>query len=319
MKIAHFGPLTPPLGGISVFLYRLSKTDKDLIFFNSNKIVGTPYFKYWFVKQIFDKEKKRYIIHLHSIFVKLVFYILSTLSKHEYSIYIHGRTFINEYYQSNSFIKILVIKMLNRAKTIFIVNKNYLSFLNHLELTNGRIIVKNAFLPPPLEDENRILEHYNSELLEFIKEKDPLVIANAYALSFYKGKELYGLDMCIELISRLKDGFPKIGLIFALADNQKNRWYLEKMKRKIVSLNLEKSIYIMTGQKELWPLFKKADLMVRPTFIDSYGVSIAEALYFDCPAVASDVCERPEGTVIFENRNLTDFYEKCKNVLHKNS
>ena len=71
----------------------------------------------------------------------------------------------------------------------------------------------------------------------------------------------------------------------------------------------------MTGERELWPLFRKADLMVRPTCTDGYGISIAEALYFDCPAVASDVCVRPEGTLLFNNRDMDDFYEKASDIL----
>ncbi len=73
----------------------------------------------------------------------------------------------------------------------------------------------------------------------------------------------------------------------------------------------------MLDNTELWPLFENADLMVRPTCVDAYGVSIAEALYFDCPAIASDVCERPDGTVLFRNRDQSDFLEKCRYVLVK--
>ena len=73
--------------------------------------------------------------------------------------------------------------------------------------------------------------------------------------------------------------------------------------------------YFMTGQKEIWPLFKKTDLMIRPTYSDGYGISIAESLYFGCPAIASNVCLRPKGTILFKNRDLDDLATKAMLVL----
>lgn len=82
------------------------------------------------------------------------------------------------------------------------------------------------------------------------------------------------------------------------------------MKELISNLGIESNFYFLTGQKELWPLFKQSDLMIRPTYSDCYGISIAESLYFDSPAIASAVCDRPEGTVLFKNRDTDDLYKK---------
>ena len=61
--------------------------------------------------------------------------------------------------------------------------------------------------------------------------------------------------------------------------------------------------------------FKRTNLMLRPTYIDGYGVSIEEAIFFGSPAIASDVCERPKGTILFKNRNIDDLYSKIINIL----
>ena len=55
--------------------------------------------------------------------------------------------------------------------------------------------------------------------------------------------------------------------------------------------------------------------MVRPTCTDGFGVSIQEAITFGCPAVASDVCQRPTGTVVFKNRDMEDFERKVRSIL----
>ena len=207
--------------------------------------------------------------------------------------------------------------MLKRAKFIQVVNKDYKIFINSLGIINRNIFVKHAFLPPPLEEESKIITTYDEELINFIQTKKPLIVANAYALDFHNNEDLYGLDMCIELIKLLKKDFPSVGFLFALANEKINNYYFEKMKNKVKKLNLQENFYFIIGQKELWPLFKKVDLMIRPTCVDAYGISIAEALYFSCPAIASDVCIRPKGTILFKNRNLADLYEKCKQVLNE--
>jgi len=121
--------------------------------------------------------------------------------------------------------------------------------------------------------------------------------------------------MCIQLTEKLKKDFPDIGFIFVLADEQRNEKYINTMKELSSKLYIENNFYFLTGQKEMWPLFKESDLMVRPTYSDGYGISIAEALYFNSHAIASKVCDRPEGTILFENRNVEDLYEKSLLIL----
>ena len=71
----------------------------------------------------------------------------------------------------------------------------------------------------------------------------------------------------------------------------------------------------MTGQKELWPLFKKINLFIRPTFTDGDAVSIREALSFNCSVIASDVVQRPKSTVTFKNRDFNDLYRQASSML----
>lgn len=52
------------------------------------------------------------------------------------------------------------------------------------------------------------------------------------------------------------------------------------------------------------------DMFIRPTNTDGDALSIREALTLKKPAIASNVCKRPEGTVLFENRNIDDLYSK---------
>jgi len=316
MQDVHIGPLPPPPNGGSMYLYRLSKIDKKAIFLDSdsNEFKSNRKFLVWCLKQIFNFKRKNFIFHHPRLLPKFYLYFLSCVSFHNFSLVLHGNPLLNQYNKLSSIYRSILKKVLNRAKFIQVVNPTYKAFLNLIKVKNKNVFVKNAFLPPPLEEEDRIIRTYGKDLIEFLDNKNPIIVANAASLIFYQGVDLYGLDMTIELIKLLKPEFPNIGLLFALANDNINRAYLNEIIKKIEDYDLKSNYYLMTG-KELWPIFKKADLMVRPTNRDGYGSSVAEALFFNCPAVASDVCKRPKGTVLFKNRDLRDFFNKCQELL----
>lgn len=310
MKNIHIGPLPPPLGGVSVYLYRLSKIKKDDIFCDEGNLSKAS-----FLKMIFFRKNCNFIFHGMSIKKMIFMYFSNFLRRNKYSFVFHGEGFIKDYKKGTLVKKYIFKNILFNAVSLQVVNDHIKDCLiKILPDLNGRILVKHAFLEPPIQDEKQILSSYPVELFHYLKSHSPIIIANAYKLVFWDGNDLYGLDMCVKLIKKIKSSFPKVGLIFALADEGDGD-YLNQIKEKIALESLENNIYFLTGQKELWPLFKKADLMVRPTCTDGDAVSIREALYFACPVVASDVCKRPEGTVVYAARNQDDFYEEVRGIL----
>jgi glycosyltransferase involved in cell wall biosynthesis len=119
--------------------------------------------------------------------------------------------------------------------------------------------------------------------------------------------------MCIDLCANLKQYYPEIGLVFCLPDIGDYE-YFNKMKQNIIEKGIENNFLFITKQYQFYPILMKCDVFVRPTNTDGYGISIAEAIYFKVPAVASDVCLRPMGTILFENRDINDFTSTVKNV-----
>ncbi|HEV2705901.1 MAG TPA: glycosyltransferase family 4 protein [Pyrinomonadaceae bacterium] len=171
-----------------------------------------------------------------------------------------------------------------------------------------------AFIPPPEDEEAAIVASYPAEVREFLRTRRPLVVANAFKLVFREGVDLYGLDMCVELVASLRSAHPSVGLLFALAEVG-DEAYFAQTRERIDALGLAPHVYFLTGQRELWPLLKSADLMLRPTSTDGASVSVAEALHFGCPVVASDAAPRPPGTILFKSRDQQDFRRKCEAAL----
>ena len=48
---------------------------------------------------------------------------------------------------------------------------------------------------------------------------------------------------------------------------------------------------------------------------DGYGITIQESLDLGVVPIASNVCKRPKGTILFENGNKTDLLKKVNYVL----
>ena len=310
MRKCHIGPLPPPLGGISVYLYRLQKLKSD-----DHYVDSTTLDKIGFLK-LLCQNKEEVVLHDNNLRKLVAAFFFSILVGLRYSFVVHGAGI---YRKKKAISCFLLRKSLQRASSIQFVSKSLQDRMKDLfpEVVEHSF-VQHAFLPPPLEDEKKISDTYPHEISVFLECHSPCLVANAFKLVFWEdGNDVYGLDMCVELIRRLKLKYPRIGLVFALADDTGESDYFAKIKERILTDKLNERIYFMSGQRELWPLFRKADLMVRPTCTDGDGISIAEALYFDCPAIASDVCVRPEGTILFNNRDMEDFYEKASDILSR--
>jgi glycosyltransferase involved in cell wall biosynthesis len=60
------------------------------------------------------------------------------------------------------------------------------------------------------------------------------------------------------------------------------------------------------------PNFK---FLVRTNNSDGYGVSLQEAMDLGVPAIGSDTCERPKGTILFKTGDLSDLSKKINEVV----
>jgi glycosyltransferase involved in cell wall biosynthesis len=315
-KILEIGSYPPPIGGVSIHIYRLCKNLNRCKIFDWSKknFFGIKYIKLIICLLFYDYD----IVHLHIVDKKTIKIIMFLKKIKKYKIFFTAHNPLlfdliskNDYLFYKNFIE--------KLDMLIVVGEHILKEFKkkNVNLPNN-ILVEPAFLPPIKEDEGKILKTYPKSLFSFLKTHEPLIIANASALRFYKGVDLYGLDMCIEITKKLKNLYPDIGFIFALASINENKEYLKKMRQKIKEMGIEDNFYFLIGQKKIWPLFKKVDLMIRPTFSDGYGISVEEALFFGCPALASDVCKRPNGTIIFKNRNIEDLYKKILGIIRRN-
>jgi len=323
-KIAIIGPYPPPYGGISIHIKRmknhLEKNHIECTVYSESRIV--EYENNINLKPIYSYKRfifkipflKFNILHFHSINLKIR--MLSGWYKFlgkKIILTIHGESLHDQLSKLN-LIGYLLLFSLRNINKIICVNPRTKEELLDLGFNSKKIKVIPAFIPPtPDETEiNQLPEFFHK-----IRHKHKyLITANASKISFYKNQDLYGIDLSIELMKRLVDnGYKDIGFIYVIPDIG-DYDYFAKMQNLVKKYNLEDNFHFYTKPIAYPAVINICDLFVRPTNTDGYGVSIAEAILLNKPAIASDVCKRPEGAILFKNRNIEDLFIKTTDLIN---
>lgn len=322
LKIAIIGPYPPPYGGISIHVQRMHyflQQERNIkhIVYTETDVEKADLFdirrdKKWLLKYFFTAKEN--ILHFHDIsWKKRVLIGFMGFFGKKVVLTIHGESLNNQINQSNWIEKRLLVWALKNINIIIVVKANTKSFIMGLGVKNEKIEFIPTFIPPTVRDED--FAEIPQEVWTFIKRHSPIISANAFKIVFYNNEDLYGIDMCIELCDSLKSKYPKVGFIFCLPDIG-DYDYFNKMKQRIKNKGIESNFLFQTKPCQMYPIIMKSDVFVRPTNTDGYGISVAEAIYFKIPAVASDVCMRTESTILFKNRDINEFILKVKMVLN---
>lgn len=320
-KILIFGIIPPPLGGISVHIQRvmdkLRKQKNQLKLMHNEKpwymmpiyLIKILFFLVYFRPQVIMYHA---LYFRHTIIELYVLVLLKQLFKFKILFVDHDPRYM---YKRGYFWKLLFNYILSWLDQVILVGTStYQSYIDNA-IQKKNLSVESVFLPPDTQNEHVILETYPKELNIFLEQHRPLLLVNASQLVLLDGTmDLYGIDQAINVLKKITTIYSNAGLVFALATIGDEE-YFYKLQHKIKEDDLQDHVFVLTGQKELWPLFKKVDVFIRPTLSDSFGISVAESLFFNTPVVASDVCYRQKGAVLFKAGDCDDLYQKVLTIL----
>ena len=325
VKIAIIGPYPPPYGGISIHIKRMkSYLEKNYIectVYNESRIVG--YENIINVQPINSYRKfifqipflKSNVLHFHSINLKIRMLLgwYNFFGK-KIILTIHGESLHDQLIRLNFMGRYLLLLSLKNLDKIICVNPRIKEGLLDLGFNLKKIKVIPAFILPTFDETeiNQLPEFFHK-----IRHKHKfLITANASRISFYNSKDLYGIDLSIELMKRLIDnGYKDIGFIYVIPDIG-DYDYFKKMQNLVKKYNLENNFHFYTEPVAYPAVINMCDLFIRPTNTDGDALSIREALTLKKPAIASDVCKRPKGTILFKNRNIEDLFIKITGVIN---
>lgn len=309
-KLLLLGSLPPPIGGVTIHTKRLLlELQREGLTYSFLDIRPQNKRKYWTVfLEILNSKEKTVHYQLNNWREAAVLAFLFRIQKKKFISTIHS--FPTDYDHLHLLSKIM-IRAADCGVSCFVApSETIKKQLVRAKIKEEKIRVIHTFLPPSEEEVN---EKIDDEIMDFAckSANEKIVLANGFKLYLNdKGEDVYGLDMCIEACRRLK--FTKFIFVCPIIEDT---GYFERCLAKIKKYELAGRFFIYRKKVSLVSLMKIADIFVRPTISDSYGISVAEALYLGVPALASDVCERTPGTILFKKGDYRDFQKKLRAII----
>ena len=204
------------------------------------------------------------------------------------------------------------------ATTVVVPNRSVLDTLKSVYknwINHGKIFVIPSYLSTKyssiLSAESNRLPH---EIDYFLETHSPVIVANAGRIVLIHGKDIYGIKDCIILLEKIRKHFTGAGFIFFLP-RIGNYDYYQKLKNLVREKSLDEHFLWVKDANLFLIVLKRSNVFIRPTLSDSYGISTAEALELGIPSIASDVCERAYGTILYKTGYFEDLFMKTISVL----
>ncbi|WP_343486905.1 glycosyltransferase [Allomuricauda sp. d1] len=305
------GPYTA-IGGVSVHIKRLAEIlDEDYLFKfideSPQKTPGVFHLRSGNILAYLKLLKNAQVVHIHTgiWWLRCIHIAIAFLLKKKILVTIHSLSNLNKRY------KISITNVLLRLTTITIAVSERISDAIKVK----KKIVLNAFIPPIIENETELPDEVVQLLHHNANKKT--IVANAFKLVLYNGEDLYGLDLMIEVAKLAKKHQNDYKIIFVVASKDDENKMLKNYLEAISSYGLQQYITVLNYPISFAWLIKRSDLVVRPTNTDGDALTIREALFLKTPVIASNVVARPEGTFLFQNRDVPSLYSAIENVLNQ--
>lgn len=301
-RILIISPMLPGIGGVSVSSNRLflnlKKDGYDVDAFNirfKNRKQNKPLYlalKYFTIPFYILFQRKYDIIHCHvpGVLRKLYISLFKPFYKGAKLVFtIHGDA---HPLVDNKFVKYV----LRKADKIICVQVGDSAKMPD-GLTEKSVDIP-AFILPRVIDTT----FTPKSILEFCENKgeSKLLIFNGAAVVNDEWNDLYGFEDMVAAFKALESR-GQYRLLMILNGTPKNRRGEELIKKIKVLISDECSLKFVENEPfELCPLFKCADVYVRPTKTDGDSLSVREALAMGCKVVTTNVVNRPQGVFLYE-------------------
>jgi glycosyltransferase involved in cell wall biosynthesis len=322
LDILILGPVPPPFGGVAVHISRVvpllqraglrvqvlnhfGSAEPDFV---AGALKRNPLNYYRLPKRI----DARVVHYHHSHWPALLAVALGKGTRRSrYLMTIHGTSLLRRLSSRAPFVARVTRWAIAQFDSIIVVSPQLRAALQ--DHVGGRPIdVLPAFLPA--DDEG---SRYERSIETFLADGQTL-LAPVFRLRFLRdGRESYGLDTVMRAFTMLAAGRPQLRLALFIAEppvGRKASRYLERLGREVEAAGLHDRVLTVFGQP-LTPAFRHDVVLVRATRTDGDALSIREALAAGVPVVASDVTDRPAGTVTFVTDDARDLCRALAAVL----
>lgn len=123
---------------------------------------------------------------------------------------------------------------------------------------------------------------------------------------------VYGRGLMFRALRRLAEAWPDVGLAL-FGPGTRTPEFDRDVREAGVARFIEDLGEL--EHPEALALLSRGDAFIRPTTHDGDSISVREALALGIPCVASDVCQRPEGTFLFKAGDAEDLARRVRRAL----
>lgn len=326
-QLAILGSYPPPYGGVGVHVQRLCPLLEDRgipyrvynatsDYGDGKRVIGVfSRRRTWFIQYLFTARESAIYILSGRLLAWVIGALMASWRGKRVLLRLRNAS-LPDWVEAGGVKRFLATFALRRMTGVVCVSKLLMESARRLGVDESRLHWSPGFLPPDARQMDRA--SVNPEVWPFIERHSPVIAANG-RIDQYRGEDLYGLDLLVELADRLKTDYPQVGIVICFWDHQPGDQarldaLIETAHRKGVGDN----VLFNTQSGPFVPVLDAADVFARPTNTDGDANSIREALFLGVPAVASDAVERPAGCHLFRSRDPADFEAKVREAL-KNS
>ncbi|EII2401656.1 MULTISPECIES: hypothetical protein [Vibrio] len=316
MKVFILGAVPPPLGGVSVYVFRrfneLKNKKGNVKLFDSRLKISFIYLlanalAYIVLGKDFEIEV--------NVSNKHVLKIITMLGLSKYCVFIdHNgyRRLINESEGES-----ILFDFLKSIKMIKPVNRDIADFYLSRGISKDKIEIITPYIKPTNSELYEAERQLPSELSYLLNAKSRnIVLTSAWkTISSDDEFDLYGLLDILSFYDALACDFPDYYFVMMLGeftDDDYGTRVLDKIK--MLKQKHRNFVFINNGISQL-SLLNKTAILLRLTKTDGDSVSIKEAIDFGAKVITTDVCPRPSEVFLFKVDDTTGINEKIRKIL----
>lgn len=300
------GGLPRPIGGVTTFLSRLVKAYPQfvLIFLDlypskektipSNfkgiyQLISSKAVALFVIFLLQFKYKNKDFFFNFSSGSSLIFFLFLPKFNNNWSLMLHHGNLVSKL---PKFILNLILRKFN---IIYTLSSRQIDFYKSVN-SDLILIEENSYVPAVLQD---IHEAEKIHLSNIKKTQLKIVLGSGSPTALYQH------HLLIDLISRNENTFLFL-FIYGSGD----------LKEEILNFSHPRLKVFWDKEEDIFNYYlSNADLYVRPTLEDSFGIACADAIEFGVPVIASNVCERYSGVHTYELKSDEEFYELSRKFL----
>ena len=317
--ILIIGGYPPPYGGITVHIKRLHDYCKeeniklkiitqfgaphhpDVISLKGSKIFKLISLAYWI------RSFKGKIIHIHSSRLSNLIWgglLLHWAGRKKIRVITnHSGNFSID--TSNSLYNIISKYVYKYFNYIICLNKSQQAMFHKvLNIPMKRLPIIPSYIPMSTFRFNpsKKIEALNNNIHNKVKY---LIVTTGYLEDYYgyeiliKAVKKSNLDIGIVFIFYTASNLDYRKKLIHIINNNSNMWYVENIL-----------------SDDMMYIIQNSSIFVRANFADTYGMVIGDAIQLGIPVIASDICPRHKGTILFETGDADDLCNKIIDTIN---